>query len=120
MTNTPTRRTNVTSQLPTSCRKVALGKLEDVLSQQLTLVGKGDFKKVEALGGELAELLRQAGGADACTCPHCLARIERINNLHTKLGLTLAAQKHQCKTKLDRLGKGKKLLRVYFNGSLTG
>ncbi len=120
MTNTPTHPTNVTSQPSTSCRRGALGKLEDVLSRQLTLVGKGDFKKVEALAGELAELLRQAGGADACTCPDCLARLERINNLHTKLGLTLAAQKHQCKTKLGRLGKGKKLLRVYSNGSLRG
>lgn len=85
----------------------ASAELEDLLAEQIRLVGENRLDEAAALTSRVNELLPTAErGADA-------EAVRRIADTHRKLLLTLAARRDETGGQLRRLAEGRQAGRAY-------
>ena len=99
-------------------------QIETLMAEQLERLRGGNVTAAVELGRRTEGLLRKATAAGAqslsCWTPSLgadLARIERIKRLFHDLHLALAQQAGELADKRSRLGRTRKALKAYRNGT---
>jgi hypothetical protein len=101
-----------------SAQDQLLSRLEQLLSEQLSLAKSEDFEAAFVTAGQISELLAKASEHPRPLSAQQAKSLSGILKLHDQLGLILAQKRHQIAQKLLHSAQGGKTLRAYRQGTV--